>query len=80
MVVVTTPASAGGKNPYLGSRLVDILADMLRTALAWEEEHNCRAAETDGGQANALTPLQLPVHCSPHPEERRGGRNPLVME
>ncbi len=71
---------AGRQTPYSGSRLVDILADMLRSALAWQEEHNCSAAETDNGLLNALTPKHQRIHYPPHPEESRPGHNPPMME
>ena len=71
---------AGRVIPCAGSRLVDILADMLRTALAWEEEHDCPAAENDDGLANALTPISLRIHCSPSLDESKLGHNPPMME
>ncbi|MBI4311716.1 MAG: hypothetical protein HY681_08030 [Chloroflexi bacterium] len=54
-----------------GERLVKILADMLRSALAWEREHgqpeNCAQTEAP----NALTGIPRRIHCGRRSARRR---------
>ena len=51
------------------SRLVEILADMLRCALAWEEEQGCKRASPVHESCESLTSIPLGIHCPP----RSGG-------
>ena len=47
--------------------LVTILTDMLRSALAWEEEHGEPTGEAETGDACALNRRPLQLHCDrPH--------------
>jgi hypothetical protein len=52
------------------SRLVDILADMLRSALAWEQEQNGLYADPEKGPALGLTGLHNCIHCWQSDEEQ----------
>jgi hypothetical protein len=57
------------------SRLVAILADMLRSALAWEQEQNGLYAEPDKDLAQGLTGLHVCIHCLP-PDDEQGSEDP----
>ena len=65
---------------YSGSRLVDIVADMLRSALAWEEKHGCSADETDHRLLDASTPIPQRIHYPPHLDESKPESNPPMKE
>lgn len=52
-------------------RLAEILADMVRSALAWEEEHGEPASKDElhnnqKSPSNALTGIPHRIHCPPH--------------
>ena len=47
------------------SGLVDILGDMLRSALAWERDHPSRAGEDSVSEEYGLTGIHPSIHCPP---------------
>lgn len=51
-----------GRLPYSPSILEEILADMVRSALAWEEHHGPQTEEWVPGEG--LTGIPRRVHCS----------------
>lgn len=46
-----------------GRRLVEILADMLRSALAWEEDHRVASENAESVPDNPLTGIPCRIHC-----------------
>ena len=48
-----------------GQRLIDILADMIRSALAYEEEHGLALRATQIGRRSGLTGRPRCIHCPP---------------
>ena len=53
------------------SRLAEILADMLRSALAWEEDHGIASEIAESVPDSPLTGMTLHIHC---PQEQHGLR------
>lgn len=69
--MVARPLSTMGHQE--GQRLVNILADMLRSALAWEAAHGRPSGLAQTGAENALTPAPRRIH-SGHWSARKGLR------
>ena len=58
-------------------RLVEILADMLSSALAWEKEHGKppdNSNHTENNNKNALTDRPIRIHSLPHLKLIKGGK------
>jgi hypothetical protein len=71
---------AGQETPVRDCRLVEVLADMLCSALAWENEHNCQYAQPEGGPAQGLTGIHGRIHCWPPDEENATGHDSQMLE
>ena len=63
------------KGSIVVDRLTAILADMLRSALAWEEEHGRPQDDGESGKAKGLTFNPRRIYCSRH-----GSRMPRLMK
>ncbi len=49
-----------------GQRLVEILADMVRCAVAWEETHGRPPSEVTSDTLDGLTSESREIHCLPY--------------
>ena len=54
--------------PPIARPLVDILADMVRSALAWEEEHGHPGIPEQSASGDGLTSTPFRIHCLPPAE------------
>ena len=73
MTVVPRCSPNGAPKPQVP--LVDILADMVRSALAWEAEHG-EPPQPDGDRtANALTGILQAYTLPPHEISAGGGNH-----
>jgi hypothetical protein len=63
----------GQETPGYGSRLVGILADMLGSALAWEQEQSSLSAEPERGPDQGLNRIHIRIHYST-PDEKKSKR------
>ncbi len=66
------PDASHGPGP--ANRLVEVLTDMLRSALGWEEEQERVPKRDESGGTNPLTGKPMSIHLQPH-----GGPPPTSM-
>jgi hypothetical protein len=62
---------SGQETSVRDCRLVEVLADMLCSALAWENEHNCQYAQPERGPAQGSRGIHV-VYTDFHLTRRNG--------